>query len=187
MIPPYEILPLTTHYIQICVNVKKKMQMGIKKGDLVYFASKIKYLRKRLKLNQEQFARNCGISQGEISKYETGKIEPGMGPFSAISQYLIGQGVISCADELLGIAHRPGTEIALPATMPRSKQEQLVKLIRRHFERIDLNAIDWLKMVELADQFLSLLGSVSDKKRFLDYLYRQLQDLEDLIKREKRG
>ena len=111
------------------------------KSPMTIHAERIRERRKTLDISQTQLAQRVGISQKQISKYETGEDEPGSAILAALANALS-----TSTDWLLGLTEdvKPGG-IDRGLDLDETEREALQILRRCHVEKRS-KIIEFMKM-----------------------------------------
>jgi transcriptional regulator with XRE-family HTH domain len=72
--------------------------------------AKMREIRKRLDMTQEELAKHLGTDSGSISRFETGKRDPSLLEILAFSK-LTGVGIEILIDDKRNLAKKPGSPI----------------------------------------------------------------------------
>lgn len=87
------------------------------------FGSRLKILRERENLSQAELARQMGISQTQISRWERGDVVPASDALRAVAQQFN-----VTADYLLGLVDSPKAQLSLNDLTPA--EQRLILLLR---------------------------------------------------------
>lgn len=90
------------------------------------FATRLRSLREREEMSQEEFATRLGLSQQQITRWETGKWTP-----QADALVTIARGLGITVDYLLGMTDNPSR----PVDTLTDEEREIINLLRRQREQ----------------------------------------------------